>query len=196
LICIVPSVCRRAEAQSLLPYEDDTMNIEQDHMSRLNAADATVRAAPDGNEVEALREAVLAKLIYAVGKTRPDAKDRDWFVATALAVRDRIVDGWGESYNRTNSAKTKRVYYLSLEFLIGRLLADSLTNLGSSTRCGPPSPGSMSISTICGRWSPTRHSATAVSGASPPVSWRAWRPSPSPPMATASATTTASSARS
>ena len=39
-----------------------------------------------------LREAVLEKLTYTVGKDRNSASPRDWFIATALAVRDRIVD--------------------------------------------------------------------------------------------------------
>ena len=51
-------------------------------------------------------------------------------MATALAVRDRIVDRWMDSARATNRAGRKRVYYLSLEFLIGRLLFDALTNLG------------------------------------------------------------------
>ena len=80
--------------------------------------------------VEALRDAVLAKLAYAVAKDAPTAKERDWYIAVALVARDRMVDGWAESYRRTNEARTKRVYYLSLEFLIGRLLFDSLSNLG------------------------------------------------------------------
>ncbi len=83
-----------------------------------------------GNSVENLRGAVLAKLAYAVGKVQADASPRDWFLATALAVRDRVVQGWQRSYHATNTGGTKRVYYMSLEFLIGRLMFDALTNLG------------------------------------------------------------------
>src|SRR5207302_7778441 len=49
---------------------------------------------------------------------------------TALAVRDRVVDHWMESTTANYSGDRRRVYYLSLEFLIGRLLVDWLTNLG------------------------------------------------------------------
>ena len=83
-----------------------------------------------GSSVENLKGAVLAKLAYAVGKTKNEASQRDWFLATALAVRDRIVQGWQRSYDETNSGGTKRVYYMSLEFLIGRLMFDALNNLG------------------------------------------------------------------
>ena len=49
---------------------------------------------------------------------------------TALAVRDVAMDRWFESNKRTKASGAKRVYYLSLEFLIGRLLFDKLGNLG------------------------------------------------------------------
>ncbi len=79
---------------------------------------------------EELREAILAKLIYSVGKDTKTASPHDWFVALALAVRDRITDRWMSATRRTNQAAGKTVYYLSVEFLIGRLLFDGLTNLG------------------------------------------------------------------
>ena len=79
---------------------------------------------------EAFRKAVLGKLIYQVGKDPEHATRHDWFFALALAVRDRLVDGWMTTTRTVYDADRKRVYYLSLEFLIGRLLADSLRNLG------------------------------------------------------------------
>ncbi len=81
-------------------------------------------------KLPSLRDTIVSKLNYAVGKTVGGASERDWFLAVALATRDHVVDGWRASYDRTNKAGTKRVYYMSLEFLIGRLLFDGLTNLG------------------------------------------------------------------
>ena len=75
-----------------------------------------------------LSKEILAELTYSVGRTPDTASDRDWFVATALAVRDRIVDRWVAEHNA--AVPNKRVYYLSLEFLIGRLLFDTMNNLG------------------------------------------------------------------
>src|SRR4051794_16620666 len=77
----------------------------------------------------ALREAILHKLTYELGKTPERAAPQDWYQATALAVRDRIVEVWLRTHAETMSRKKKRVYYLSIEFLIGRLLFDALTNL-------------------------------------------------------------------
>ena len=78
---------------------------------------------------EALRTAILAKLAYAVGKDTAHAQDHDWYVATALAVRDQAVDRWIETTRHVYASRQKRVYYLSLEFLIGRLLSEYLCNL-------------------------------------------------------------------
>ena len=79
--------------------------------------------------VDAFRSAILTKLNYAVGKDVRNASDHDWFMAAALAVRDKIVDDWMHATRKTYRDGRKRVYYLSLEFLIGRLLMDALCNL-------------------------------------------------------------------
>ena len=81
-------------------------------------------------EVAAFRDAVLTKLTYAVGKDPDHAFDHDWFEAIALAARDHMVEHWMEHTRQIYRKGQKRVYYLSLEFLIGRLLYDSLSNLG------------------------------------------------------------------
>lgn len=81
-------------------------------------------------EVAAFRAAVLAKLTYAVGKDPEHAFDHDWFEAIALAARDHMVNHWMDHTRQIYRSNQKRVYYLSLEFLIGRLLYDSLSNLG------------------------------------------------------------------
>ncbi len=86
--------------------------------------------ADGGKDVLAWRSRILDKLTYSVGKDQPSASERDWFVATALALRDEVVDGWMVSTAQARNTGGKRVYYLSLEFLIGRLLFDTLGNLG------------------------------------------------------------------
>src|SRR5580692_2762634 len=88
-------------------------------------------AAPTNeSDVESLRRLIVEKLTYATGRDPLVAGDRDWFVAAALALRDRIVDCWLSSTREDNANARKRVYYLSLEFLPGRILLDSLNNAG------------------------------------------------------------------
>src|SRR5215469_1592291 len=80
-------------------------------------------------EIEQFKAAVLAKLTVAVGQDTTESTGRDWFVATALAVRDRIIHRWLAADRVSLAQGRKRVYYLSLEFLIGRLLNDVVGNL-------------------------------------------------------------------
>src|SRR5947208_7598466 len=80
-------------------------------------------------DLEAFKASVLAKLTLAIGKDGAAATPRDWFVATALALRDRVIHRWLAVNRASHAEGRKRVYYLSLEFLIGRLLADVVENL-------------------------------------------------------------------
>src|SRR5438270_2294609 len=87
--------------------------------------------APAGDDdFDEIKSAVLAKLALDLGKDASVATDRDWFVAAALTIRDRIVHRWLAADRASHAQGRKQVYYLSLEFLIGRLFADVLCNLG------------------------------------------------------------------
>jgi glucan phosphorylase len=123
------------------------------------------------------------------------ATDRDWFVAAALALRDRIVDRWLRSARDDSSKNRKRVYYLSLEFLPGRLFLDSLNNSGL-TEPMRLALGQLGVDLERLRAvSPIPHSATAGSDGSPPASWRAWRAWAFPRSASAFATISGCSSR-
>ena len=77
-----------------------------------------------------IKGAILAKLRLAIGKEAGMANRHDWYKAAALALRDRIVHHWLTADKASYDAGRKRVYYLSLEFLIGRLFTDALNNMG------------------------------------------------------------------
>ena len=83
-----------------------------------------------------LRDDVLRHLAYTVGKDAGHATVQDWRIALAHAVRERVVDSWFASTRATYAAGAKRVHYLSMEFLIGRLLEDALVNLGLDETAG------------------------------------------------------------
>jgi starch phosphorylase len=96
----------------------------------ISSADASRIPIPaEDEDVAALRRSVVAKLTYAVGRDPIVATDWDWFMATALTVRDHMLERWMVSSRSGYVSQGKRVYYLSVEFLIGRLLHDSLNNL-------------------------------------------------------------------
>jgi len=77
-------------------------------------------------------ERLIDALLHRIGKDERAAKPHDWLAATILTVRDQIIDRWMQSTRAMHASGAKRVYYLSLEFLIGRLLRDALSNLGMS----------------------------------------------------------------
>ena len=86
--------------------------------------------APRSSKPEILAEEIIERLTYRIGKDAKVAKPHDWLTATILVIRDRIIDKWMESTRKVYATGAKRVYYLSLEFLIGRLMRDAVSNLG------------------------------------------------------------------
>ncbi|MCP5411982.1 MAG: glycogen/starch/alpha-glucan phosphorylase [Alphaproteobacteria bacterium] len=90
----------------------------------------TAPAAPP--PLRPFAERLIDNLLHRLGKDERAAKPHDWLAATILTVRDQVIDQWMASTRQMHAAGAKRVYYLSLEFLIGRLLRDALSNLGMS----------------------------------------------------------------
>ena len=82
------------------------------------------------SDPEDLANEIVDRLMYRIGKNSRAAKPYDWLEATILLIRDRAIERWMETTSDTYAAGTKRVYYLSLEFLIGRLMRDAVSNLG------------------------------------------------------------------
>jgi starch phosphorylase len=76
-----------------------------------------------------IKDALANRLVYSVGKDPLTATNRDMFFTAAYVVRDRLIERWMETMRNYYRTDTKRVYYLSLEFLIGRSLTTSLLNL-------------------------------------------------------------------
>lgn len=80
--------------------------------------------------VDALRRSISNRLMYGVGKDAVAARPQDWLNAAALAVRDRLVARWMKTTRQQYEQDVKRVYYLSMEFLIGRTFTNALLALG------------------------------------------------------------------
>jgi glycogen phosphorylase len=88
-----------------------------------------------GQDRESLRRSLCNRLVYSLGKDPITATTRDWFNTTAYAVRERLIERWMETMRSYYRSDAKRVYYLSLEFLTGRLLSNSLLNIGAYPEC-------------------------------------------------------------
>lgn len=78
----------------------------------------------------AVQQSMTNHLIFSVGKDPITATDRDWFFTIANVVRERLIERWMATMRRYYVKDTKRVYYLSMEFLIGRSLMNSILNIG------------------------------------------------------------------
>ena len=76
------------------------------------------------------KQALQNHLVYSLFKTDEVATARDWYSTTAYTVRDHVIDRWVKTVEAYAEQDPKRVYYLSLEFLIGRMLSNAALNLG------------------------------------------------------------------
>ena len=85
--------------------------------------------------VDGLAEDYAWHIRYTLAKDIDRATPRDQYTAFANAVRDRIVERWIATQEEYHKQNTKRVYYMSLEFLMGRLLGNNVINLKADRLC-------------------------------------------------------------
>jgi glycogen phosphorylase len=103
------------------------------------ASAAPLQALPYGAlgmDAESLKNGILGHLEYTLAEL-PKHVDSEWepYVALALAVRDRMIQRWIRTQDTYYERDAKRVYYLSLEYLMGRTLGNSLINMGLLDAC-------------------------------------------------------------
>jgi starch phosphorylase len=89
------------------------------------------KPAPGRLDVAGITEAFAHRMMYSVAKDRYTAREFDAYQGLAYAVRDRLMERWFRTQDAYYHADAKRVYYLSLEFLLGRALLDNVLSLGA-----------------------------------------------------------------
>ena len=88
-----------------------------------------------GNSTADIRRGFLSNLEYNLAKDRYSHTLFDEFLGLAYTVRERLIERWIASRQQYHSQNVKRVYYLSMEFLLGRLLSDNIINLQLFSAC-------------------------------------------------------------
>ena len=92
-------------------------------------------AGPASASTASVYQSLGHRLVYSVGKDNAMATTRDWFYATAYMTRDQLIERWMQTMRSYYVTDAKRVYYLSMEFLMGRTLMNSLLNLAIEEPC-------------------------------------------------------------
>ena len=80
-------------------------------------------------DAESIQRSLVNRLVYTIGKDPITATHRDWFYAAAAVVRERMIERWMETMRSYYVDDRKRVYYFSMEFLMGRTLTNSMLNI-------------------------------------------------------------------
>ena len=86
-------------------------------------------------DMDSIRNALSAHMTFSISKFPFLATTRDWYESAAFAIRDRLVERWMETMQTYYREDSKRIYYLSLEFLVGRTFSNAMLNLNIHEEC-------------------------------------------------------------
>ncbi|GAT96329.1 glycogen phosphorylase putative [Entamoeba histolytica] len=81
-------------------------------------------------DVETIKQQIANHIEYTLACQRFDFKTKSLFTATAISLRERMTEYWNDTHQYFREIQTKRMYYLSIEYLIGRSLMNAICNLG------------------------------------------------------------------
>jgi starch phosphorylase len=82
------------------------------------------------SDAGSLKVSILNHLRFTLARHTENATPQEWWTATCFAVRDRLLDRFMTTQETHHQKKVRRAYYLSLEYLMGRLLLNNLHNAG------------------------------------------------------------------
>eukprot|EP00891_Asterochloris_glomerata_P002508 jgi/Astpho2/2508/fgenesh1_pm.00048_%23_17_t len=82
------------------------------------------------NDKRSIEQSIVNHLEYTLARNRYKVDNQEAYSATALSLRDRLIESWNDTQQHFKDADPRRVYYMSMEFLMGRSLTNALYNLG------------------------------------------------------------------
>ena len=83
-----------------------------------------------GRDVKSLQESFVNHLEFSLGKDRYSATQNDYLKSLIYTMRDRLYERWIETQQTYYRKDAKRIYYISMEYMMGRLLSNAALNLG------------------------------------------------------------------
>lgn len=82
-----------------------------------------------GTDIKSIQRSIVNHVEYTLAMTRFNFTNFGCYQATAFSLRDRLLESWNDTNQYFTTNNVKRVYYLSLEFLLGRLMQNTLNNI-------------------------------------------------------------------
>lgn len=104
-------------------------NVKETRKNSCGLGGVNGRFCLDG-DTAALRQSILDHLHFTLARHENDATTDEWWLATCHAIKDRLLDRFMKTQRTHNKSKVRRAYYLSMEYLMGRLLTNNLFNSG------------------------------------------------------------------
>ena len=102
---------------------DEALSARKDHLWKLSSSYLS-------NDVSSIQKSLVQHVEYTLARRRYKFDRGSFYQATAHSVRDRLIERWTDTQQFYASRDGKRMYYLSLEFLVGRSMGNAVSNLG------------------------------------------------------------------
>ena len=102
---------------------DEALSARKDHLWKLSSSYLS-------NDVSSIQKSLVQHVEYTLARRRYKFDRGSFYQATAHSVRDRLIERWTDTQQFYASRDAKRMYYLSLEFLVGRSMGNAVSNLG------------------------------------------------------------------
>jgi len=86
-----------------------------------------------GSDMKSIQRQIINHVEYTLARNRFTFDNNGCYYATAYSVRDRLVEGWNDTQQHFYQENPKTVYFMSMEYLLGRMLQNVLVNIGQET---------------------------------------------------------------
>ncbi|CAI2187113.1 11880_t:CDS:2, partial [Funneliformis geosporum] len=133
---VVDPAPKRHHKRTFTGYAKHIIKKEQAKWSKETLALWEKYGVGESDDKEAIQKSFIRHVTTTLARSMFNIDNFSAYQATAHTVRDRLIQRWNDTQQTYTEVDPKRVYYLSLEFLLGRSLDNALLNLGLKESCG------------------------------------------------------------